>query len=251
MTLDMMTEYKTVIVLGVFLLLFALERKYPVITPARSLKKTLTNLAFWPFNIGASLLIILPISYWASTQHLWERPEWLTGVAGLAFSIIMLDLFIYWWHRANHEIQFLWRFHEVHHLDETLDTTTAIRFHFIEIIFSAFARAIVILLCATPLPHLIAFEALVLTCSLFHHSNISLPPALEKKLSTLIITPSIHWVHHHAVRKDTDSHYGTIFSFWDRLFASTSATTRHHDMPLGVEGKKDTGFTQLLTKPFS
>ena len=64
----------------------------------------------------------------------------------------------------------------------------------------------------------------MLTAAIFHHSDARLPPAIERPLSRLIVTPSIHWVHHHARRADTDSNYGTVFSFWDPLFRSRSRT---------------------------
>ena len=36
--------------------------------------------------------------------------------------------------------------------------------------------------------------------------------------------PSSHWVHHHDLGTDTESNYGTIFSFWDPLFGSRGPT---------------------------
>ena len=73
---------------------------------------------------------------------------------------------------------------------------------------------------------MLLFEALVLTRAIFHHSDARLPPRLEAALARVIITPSIHWVHHHAIRADTDSNYGTIFSFWDPLFRSQQPDAR-------------------------
>jgi sterol desaturase/sphingolipid hydroxylase (fatty acid hydroxylase superfamily) len=90
----------------------------------------------------------------------------------------------------------------------------------------------------------------VVGAALFHHSNISLTPRFEKLLSRVIITPSIHWVHHHAVRSDTDSNYGTVFSFWDRMFGSRSRTKRRFGMEIGVEGKPEESLGQLLLHPF-
>jgi len=171
-------------------------------------------------------------------------------VIGLIFDIILLDLFIFWWHRTVHIIPFFWRFHEVHHLDEHLDTTSAIRFHFGEVLFSVLARAIVIIIFAIPFSSIVVFEAMVLVFTLFHHSNVKLPHRLENTISKLIVTPSIHWVHHHAIRKDADSNYGTIFSFWDRIFYTNSLTKRKSAMKIGVEGKKDKKFLELLISPF-
>jgi len=97
----------------------------------------------------------------------------------------------------------------------------------------------------------VVFETLVLIFTLFHHSNIALPSRFEGALSKAIITPAIHWVHHHAIRKDTDSNYGTIFSFWDPLFRTKSETQRFQNMKIGVENLKDTNFVRLMLAPFS
>ena len=163
----------------------------------------------------------------------------------------MLDLLIYWWHRANHVLPLLWRFHEVHHLDRFLDSTTAVRFHPGEVLLSAGFRAVVIFFLALPLTSILIFETLVLLAALFQHSNLRLPAPLERGLSRLIITPAIHWLHHHDKRVDTDSNYGTIFSFWDRIFRSSNPNVRRFDMTLGVEGRGEQPLVRLLWRPFA
>lgn len=243
--------YKGWIVVGAFLLLFGLEHIRPAVAVGlHPVRRIIRNLSFWPVNIGLSLAIVLPVSALAAQHALWDRPSWLTGASGMAFDILMLDLFIFWWHRAVHEIPFFWRFHEVHHLDEHLDTTSAIRFHFGEVFFSAFLRALIVITLAVPFSSVVLFETLVLVFTFFHHSNIALPPRFENALSKIIITPSLHWVHHHAIRKDTDSNYGTIFSFWDKLCHTKSLTQRFKTMKIGVENKKDMTFLALLFLPF-
>lgn len=237
--------------------LFLLERLRPAAPPPARLrdgrfgwKRLARNGGLFLANIGLSPLVVIPVSIWAAAVAPDWRPAWWSGWHGLIIDIILLDLFIYWWHRANHKSQFLWRFHEVHHLDEFLDTTSAVRFHFGEVLLSALVRAAVIVIFAVPLASVLVFEALVLISALFHHSNIRLPAAFERALAAVVITPSIHWVHHHAVRADTDSNYGTIFSFWDRLFGSRSRTPRTPDMPIGVERRAERPFLALLIRPF-
>ncbi len=208
------------------------------------------NFSLWLVVSALSPLIVLPLTYWASGQALDWRPAWWQGAPGLVLDILLLDVLIYWWHRANHEVAFLWRFHEVHHLDRFLDTTSALRFHFGEVLLSALARAGVILLLGFPFASVVAFEVLVICSAVFHHSNLRLPARLERVLSRVVITPSIHWVHHHAVRSDTDSNYGTIFSFWDPLFGTRSPTARDLEMAIGTEGRAEEGFLDLLIHPF-
>ena len=81
-------------------------------------------------------------------------------------------------------------------------------------------------------------------------NNFSLHKGREAEIAAILITPSIHWVHHHAVRADTDSNYGTIFSFWDRIFGSSSPTPRTPEMKIGVEARSDIGILGLLIRPF-
>ena len=138
----------------------------------------------------------------------------------------------------------------MHHLDRTLDTTSALRFHFGEVLLSAAARAVAIMLLALPLASVLVFETVLLAAAIFHHSNLRLPAAFEARLAGLVITPSIHWVHHRPRRADTDANYGTVFSFWDRLFGSASPTRRQHDQPIGAEGQKELPFAALLLRPF-
>ena len=254
--LDEALAWKGVVVLGWFLLFFAAERLLPAASPptvvgrAGAWRRVGRNLLLWLVNVGLSPLIVLPLSLWATQFHLGWRPDWWSGVPGLLLDLLLLDFLIYWWHRANHELPLLWRFHEVHHLDRFLDSTSALRFHFGEVLLSALARALVIVLFALPFTSVLVFEALVLIAAIFHHSNLALPSGLERRLARVIITPSIHWVHHHAVRRDTDSNYGTIFSFWDPLFGSRSATARRPDLDIGVEAQAEQGLPSLLLRPF-
>ena len=108
---------------------------------------------------------------------------------------MLLDLLIYWWHRANHRLPLLWRFHQVHHLDRFLDTTSALRFHFGEVLLSVLARAAVIVLLDIPIASVLVFETLVLVAAIFHRSGLRLAAGFERALARVVITPSIHWEH--------------------------------------------------------
>lgn len=205
---------------------------------------------FWLRNTLLSPLVVFPLTAWAVAHHLSLRPEWWAGWPGLALDMLLLDFLIYWWHRANHEWPLLWRFHEVHHLDRFLDSTSATRFHFGEVLLSAGARAAVVLLLGFPFVSIILFESLLLCATIYHHSNLRLPLGLERAASLVIITPAIHWVHHHAARADTDANYGTLFSFWDRIFRTRSPTQRTRTMTIGVEGEGERALPALLARPF-
>ncbi len=259
MDLDFLLSFKILLVGSVLAVFFVYERLRPAADSPLLLRlgratragwrRLIRNLGLVSVNFALSPLIVVPITIWAADHSLGLRPAWWSGWPGLGLDILLLDLWIYWWHRANHELQFLWRFHSVHHLDETLDTSSALRFHFGEVVLSALVRGALIVAFDLPLASVLLFEGLVLATAIFHHSDAALPPRLEAALAKVIITPSIHWVHHHAIRADTDSNYGTFFSFWDRLFGSASSTRRWRDMPIGVEGLRDRSFLKLIATP--
>ncbi|GAB4516476.1 MAG: sterol desaturase family protein [Amphiplicatus sp.] len=242
--------FKVWFVAGWFALFFVLERIAAAAPPPKSRWRLVVNGALWLLMILVSPLIVLPLTAFASAHPLWTRPEGWSGLPALAVDILIFDLWAYWVHRAYHEIPLMRRLHMPHHLDEHLDTTTAVRFHVGEVALSAALRMAPIVLLAIPFAHVVVFETALLAASIFHHSNVRLPPALESVLSRIVVTPSIHWVHHHAVGRDTNSNYAGVFSLWDPLFGTRSPTRRAPDMKIGVEGLEDRPLWPLLLTPF-
>jgi sterol desaturase/sphingolipid hydroxylase (fatty acid hydroxylase superfamily) len=136
-----------------------------------------------------------------------------------ALGLLLLDAWMYVWHRANHVIPVLWRFHRMHHTDPHMDVTTATRFHIGEHIAGAGLRLGVIPLLGLNIWHLVAYETLVITITIFHHANISLGK-WDRWLRRAIVTPDFHKVHHSDWQAETNSNYSTVLSVWDRLAGS-------------------------------
>ena len=152
----------------------------------------------------------------------WGVARWL-GVFGwpeFLLSVVVLDLFDYLWHRANHRVRFLWRFHKAHHADTGMDVTTALRFHPGELLISALMKALWVVIWGPSMIAWYLFEAWVSLCAQFHHSNIDFPDAVERWLALLLVTPRYHAAHHAVDRRYGDANFSTIFSIWDRVFGS-------------------------------
>ncbi len=254
MALESLIAAKTIIIGAWFLLFFAMERLARAASPPKSRVRLLRNGGMWLLILLISPFIVAPLTAWGVNHVIWRRPDEISsgvyGATAFIASLVLLDVWTYWLHRAYHRIPIMWRLHEIHHRDEFLDTTSAVRFHAAEVILSALLRLIPIALLALPLTTVIFFETLLLCSAVFHHSNVRLPSWFERPLSRIFVTPSFHWVHHHAVQADTDSNYGAVLSFWDRIFSSKSRTKRSLDMKIGVEGVEDIGFFRLLLLPF-
>ena len=244
---------KAVIIGGWFGLLFFGERLARADVPPASPARLIRNAGLWAVLVLLSAGLVAPLTVWGANHLIWARsPPMMTGTFGagwLIIDLLILDCWTYWVHRTYHHVPVLWRLHEVHHRDEFLDTTSAVRFHGGEVLVSGILRLMPIAVLAIPLTTVILFEILLLCFALFHHSNLKLPPGFERGLSKLIVTPSIHWVHHHATWEDTNSNYAGCLSIWDRLFGSNSPNKRKQGMKIGIEGVEDQSFIALLLLP--
>lgn len=168
-------------------------------------------------------------------------------------AFLLLDYSNYIWHILLHKIPLLWRFHLVHHSDPDLDVSTALRFHFGEIIGSVFFRSGLVYLLGISKKEVVYYEILFESATQFHHSNLKLPYRLEKGLSQLIVTPRMHGIHHSVIKEETDSNYSVILSVWDRLHQTLRLNVPQQQVETGVPSYNDPdeltiGF--LLKLPF-
>lgn len=208
------------------------------------------------------IFLYVPFLLWVVyvEQQGWGISRWLglNGFLEIGLSVLVLDLFDYFWHRANHSFSFLWRFHKAHHSDTEMDVTTALRFHPGELVLSFLAKASWILIWGPTAIAWFIFEALISLCAQFHHSNIDLPEKIEKPLAKIIVTPHFHTSHHIVDRHYGDANFSTIFSFWDPLFKSynqfyLSATKELDPNSIGLAENRDLSFSLCawISEPFT
>lgn len=164
--------------------------------------------------------------------------QWLPGLplwAEFLIGLILLDFVGAWLiHWIQHKVKWMWKFHLVHHTDTYVDTTTANRHHPGESVFRFAFTMLAVLVTGAPMWLVFAYQSISVLLSQFNHANIRLPASLDRILSLVIVTPNMHHVHHHYRQPYTDTNYGNIFSFWDRLFG-TFATVDQHSLVYGVD----------------
>src|SRR5207244_5537109 len=111
---------------------------------------------------------------WGVTSAL-PLPTWLA----VAVALLLLDYTLYVWHVLTHRVPLLWRLHVVHHVDRDLDASTALRFHFAELVISIPWRAAQVLVIGVSPLAFSVWQTALLVSILFHHSNVRLPIALR------------------------------------------------------------------------
>ena len=209
-----------------------------------TLRRAVCNFVFSApaFLLLRLMLIPIPLTAaWWAEAHGFGLLHWLHASAwfGMIAGFMLMDWAYYWWHYATHVVPLLWRFHNVHHTDLDLDVSTAARFHFGEIVASIPFRVIAVVLLGIAPFTLLVFEIFFESASLFHHSNWRLPLGLERVLNRVIVTPRMHGILHSIVRRETDSNWGTIFSWWDRLHRTLQVDVPQEQIEIGVAPYRD------------
>jgi len=240
--------------LGAFALGLALERLAPhaALRPAWR-----TNLGLWALD-AVVMTVVCGTCGWAVAE--WARTAGIGALnaihapvgLGVVGTILALDAVAYVWHRANHGLQLLWRFHGVHHADADFHVSTALRFHPGELLLALPVRLAAILALGAPPLAVVAFEAVFGVANVLVHGNFDLPRRLERGLAFVFVTPALHRRHHAADWRDLGSNFGTIFNLWDRvgrtLRADTSAARFATGIP-GAEASRSRSLAAMLLAP--
>ncbi len=192
------------------------ERKPRVQHMARNLVMGLLNVTLVSLCLSA---LMFHVVRW-SAQEAFGLLRWMALPAPVAWVVafLLFDAYMYGWHRCNHRIPFLWRFHRVHHTDTALDASSALRFHPGEILLSTLLRLAVVPVLGLSFTQLMCYEMCLQPVILFHHSNVKLTDRLDCWLRAVFVSPNMHRVHHSQIPAETDANYSSMFSWWDRIF---------------------------------
>ncbi len=205
------------------LVFIPLERVFPAKSNQKILRKSwfldlsyfLGQYLLWS---GLVLWVLQFFSAWINDlipltlkEGLKSQSIWLQAVEVIVFS----DLLIYWGHRIQHKVDFLWRFHKVHHSSETLDWLAAHREHPIDSIYTIGLinlPAFVFGFDLNALALVVGFRGI---WAIYIHSNVRLPIG---KLKFLIGSPELHHWHHDKERDR--GNYANISPLMDILFGT-------------------------------
>jgi len=205
-------------------------------------------------NFSMAFILVKTADYVTAEKigilHLIEMPVWAFMVVG----ILLMDLIGAWLiHYLEHKIQWMWRFHLVHHTDQQIDTTSANRHHPGESVFRFVFTTLAVIVVGAPMWMVFLYQTMSVVLTQFNHSNIILPKWLDSSLGLLVCTPDIHRIHHHHKQPYTDTNYGNIFSIWDRIFG-TFVMVNNHKLIYGLDTYTDsrevTDIWNILKMPF-
>ena len=238
-------------------LLLVWESAAPLRTPLESkLRHVSRNLVIFGVNaLGLRFVAGGTLLLWSSRveNHAWGLLNHFqfNAVATIVVSVVLLDLVYYGIHRLNHRVPFLWRFHRAHHSDLDVDVSTGVRFHLGEVLVSTGIKAVSVPALGIPPLAVLISEMVLLMSAQFQHSNVGLPAAVDRALRSCIVTPSMHIVHHSVQLTEQNRNYGTMLSWWDRLFGTYLRAVPQGRLTLGLEEyRRDLGVMEFYRIPF-
>lgn len=261
---DLLLANEPLIRMAFFLGILLAMALWEVAAPRR--RREIPRLLRWSNNLGVvvidTLLVRLtfPIVAVGLAMMAQERGWGLFNIfdvpAWLAFflSVLALDLAIYLQHVMFHAVPTLWRLHRMHHADLEFDVTTGLRFHPIEILLSMGIKLAVVAALGPPAVAVLVFEVLLNATAMFNHSNIRIPPAIDRVLRLIVVTPDMHRVHHSIHPSETNSNFGFNLPWWDRLLGTYRPQPRdgHEAMTIGIEQfrtRRDLWLDRMLIQP--
>lgn len=262
---EFLLGHEPLVRLAAFASVFTVMALWEVLAPRR--RQAVTRTRRWPGNLAIVALdtllvrVLFPttavaLALLAETKgwgffHIFAVPEPVAVVLG----VVLLDLAIYLQHVLVHAVPALWRLHRMHHADLEFDVTTGARFHPFEILLSMVLKMMVITALGAPAVAVLVFEVLLNATAMFNHSNVRIPPGLDRVLRLIVVTPDMHRVHHSVVPREANSNFGFNLPWWDRLFGTYRAepAAGQEGMTIGLEQFRDPAeqrLDRMLTQPF-
>jgi len=257
-------DHESAIRLGSFLGTFVLLAAWELFAPRRASEAS--KAIRWTNNVGLAIVNILmvrvlfPMAAVGLALFVNERGTGLLNMFPVPYplavvaSVVVFDLAVYLVHLAFHTAPVLWRMHRVHHADLHVDVATAVRFHPIQILLSTLIKFAVILVLGPPVLAVLLFETVFHALVLFNHTNVRIPPAVDRVLRWFVVTPDMHRVHHSIHSGETNSNFGFALPWWDRLLGTYRAepAAGHERMTLGIElfrAERDSWLDRMLLNP--
>jgi len=217
-----------------FLLLVLLEKWYArkYVKAVQNNMDTIASLASGVTNVTKDVLglSIALYTYGWMLDH-WALMHVQSTIWVYIIAFIALDFAGYCVHRIDHEFNFFWNAHIIHHSSEEFDLACALRQS-----ISSFIKIFTIFLLPAALfgvpEKVIAIVApLHLFAQFWYHTiYINKMGFLEK----IIVTPSHHRVHHAINKEYIDKNYGQILIIWDKLFGTYQEELREVKPVYGI-----------------
>ncbi|MGZ3422501.1 MAG: sterol desaturase family protein [Polyangiales bacterium] len=222
-----------------------LERVFPARPEQKLLRRGLfLDVCFFVGQYVITLAAAFALMSWVSSHvragSMGNAPPWLQVVSAL----VLGDLVVYWFHRACHRFDFLWRFHAVHHSAEELDWLAAHREHPVDGVLTALCMNLPAILLGVRVELLAGVAVLRALWSIFVHSNVRIPLG---PLRWILGAPELHHWHH---ARESRHNFANLAPWLDWLFGTHHHPEGEERYSLGIAQRMPRSYFAMIVFPF-
>jgi sterol desaturase/sphingolipid hydroxylase (fatty acid hydroxylase superfamily) len=173
----------------------------------------------------------------------------------IVISFLFIDFVGYFNHWLFHKVSVLWKLHKLHHSDRAVDAITNYFHHPLATVANFLLLTLQFVLFDVPVPVILLYGAFASIHAPLTHFKVLLPEKWNKIVSYLIVTPNFHRVHHSLNIKESNSNFGIVFPYWDKIFGTyvSKTYTQMKTIKFGIEElktPKSYSIKELLINPF-
>jgi len=187
------------------------------------------------FQGSVEMLLFLPVVFFAVKIVALLHGPLFAPRPGITFALLVTllasligDFVYYWVHRLEHCCGWLWPIHKLHHEDEHMNVTTALRFHWLESMAEHTAQVVPAAFLPQPLVTIPLLYFLRYARVTFEHLAIPL------YLGRVVASPANHRIHHSKLPEHIDKNFAAVWPFWDVIFGTYCAPRPGEYPPTGL-----------------
>ena len=193
--------------------------------------------------VGVISWAVTPVDAFSAAAALRRTFGALPMWAQVAIVLGLGDFVAYWGHRLQHRVDFLWRFHAVHHTNEEIDWLAAHREHPLDGLYTQTLINLPAVALGFDVAAVLGVAAFRSLWAIFIHSNVRVPLG---PLKYVVGSPNIHrW--HHARDRDVGN-YANLAPWIDLLFGTYYLPDEEPEA-LGVSEPMPDDYIGLLIAP--
>lgn len=198
-----------------------------------SIKDSVSSTLLALLHQGSDLLALTLLSPLFLYIYQWRLFDIELTFISVFFAFVLQDFLYYWFHRASHNIHWMWAAHVVHHSSPKMNLTTAFRQSFMYPLAGMWVFWMPLIFIGFPVELTFLMVALNLAFQFFVHTQVI------KNLGWveyLFNTPSHHRVHHSVADQHIDKNFAGVLIIWDKLFGTFEAESELIPCKYGAVG---------------
>lgn len=182
----------------------------------------------------------------AELPSLFNLSEGVHPLVGAFLAYFIFTFAVYWWHRARHASDFLWKtFHQLHHSPKRIETLTAYYIHPLDLLANLIiSNTIVFIILGLDAEGAAWYTTITGIAGFIIHANIHLP----RQVGYVFQTPEMHRLHH---KSDHHANNYSDIVWWDMIFGTYENPKTNIEQCGFSEKSEEKIFSMLLTRDIS